>query len=114
MTHGEIWWVDFGVPVGSLPGYRRPAIIVQNDRQCSLDLNTVVVIPLTTNLMAADYEPNLLLLKEETKLSKDSVAVIHLIGAVNKFSFVEKVSKISEDLYKKLEQSVINFMEKVD
>jgi len=31
MTHGEIWWVDFGVPTGSLPGYKRPVIIMQKE-----------------------------------------------------------------------------------
>lgn len=31
MTHGEIWWVDFGIPIGSLPAYRRPVIIMQNE-----------------------------------------------------------------------------------
>ena len=34
MTRGEIWWVDFGIPIGSLPAYRRTVIIMQNER-CS-------------------------------------------------------------------------------
>lgn len=34
MTRGEIWWVDFGIPIGSLPAYRRPVIIMQKER-CS-------------------------------------------------------------------------------
>jgi mRNA interferase MazF len=28
MTRGEIWWVDYGIPYGSEPGYRRPVIII--------------------------------------------------------------------------------------
>ena len=31
MTHGEIWLIDFGVPVGSLPSKIRPAVVMQND-----------------------------------------------------------------------------------
>mgnify|MGYP003314087045 CR=1 FL=1 len=27
MIRGDIWWVDFGEPLGSEPGWRRPAII---------------------------------------------------------------------------------------
>ena len=27
MTHGEIWTIDFGVPVGSLPSKIRPAVV---------------------------------------------------------------------------------------
>ncbi|MGI0528510.1 type II toxin-antitoxin system PemK/MazF family toxin [Treponema socranskii] len=29
MMRGEIWWVDFGIPVGSLAAYRRPVIVMQ-------------------------------------------------------------------------------------
>ena len=42
MTHGEIWLIDFGEPLGIK------------------DLNTAAVIPFTSNLERADYEPNVL------------------------------------------------------
>ncbi len=29
---GEVFWVDEGEPVGSEPGYRRPYVVIQNDR----------------------------------------------------------------------------------
>ena len=106
MTHGEIWLVDFGFPVGSLPAKTRPVVVMQNDLIGVKDLNTVVVIPFTSNLVSSEYEPNILFSKEETGLTKDSVAVIHLIGAVNKFSFVNKISKLSEENYEKLVNSV--------
>lgn len=63
---------------------------MQNDLLGIKDLNTVVVIPFTSNLVTSEYEPNILFRKEDTGLTKDSVAVIHLIGAVNKFSFEKK------------------------
>ena len=31
MTRGEIWFVDFGLPIGSEVGFRRPAIVLQNN-----------------------------------------------------------------------------------
>src|SRR5574344_525775 len=98
MTRGEIWWIDFGIPTGSVAGYRRPGIIVQNNDFNESNINTVVVIPLTSNLILADYAPNVLLSKKETSLSKDSVAVIPLVGAVDKSCLLEKVSTISNDL----------------
>ncbi|UTC62659.1 type II toxin-antitoxin system PemK/MazF family toxin [Treponema sp. OMZ 787] len=106
MTHGEIWWVDFGIPTGSLPGYKRPVIIMQKESK----LNTVLVIPLTTNLSAADYVPNIFLSKTTTKLNKDSVAVIHLMGAVNKFCCIEKISKINNIIYEQLVGAVNSFI----
>ena len=110
MTHGEIWTIDFGQPVGSLPSKIRPAVVMQNDLLGIKDLNTVVVIPFTSNLDRADFEPNILIKKEETGLSKDSVAVIHLIGAVNKFCLEKKVPKLSEENYQKLVKAVVKLV----
>ena len=49
-------------------------------------------------------------LKDETGLSKDSVSVIHLLGAVNKFSFERKVGKLSEENYQKLVEAVLKLI----
>ncbi len=110
MTHGEIWTIDFGIPVGSLPSKIRPAVVMQNDVLGIKDLNTVVVIPFTSNLDRAEFEPNILFEKEKTGLSKDSVAVIHLIGAVNKSCLEKKISKLSEDNYQKLVHAVVKLI----
>ena len=50
MTRGEIWWADFGLPFGSVPGFRRPVLIVQDDAFNQSRIATVVVLPLTTNM----------------------------------------------------------------
>ena len=110
MTHGEIWLIDFGEPLGSLPSKLRPPVIMQNDMLGIKDLNTAVVIPFTSNLERADYEPNILFKKDETGLSKDSVSVIHLLGAVNKFCFERKVGKLSEENYQKLVEAVLKLI----
>ena len=110
MTHGEIWTIDFGQPVGSLPSKIRPAVVMQNDLLGIKELNTVVVIPFTSNLDRADFEPNILIEKEETGLPKDSVAVIHLIGVVNKFCLEKKVSRLSEENYQKLVEAVVKLV----
>ena len=66
MTHSEIQLIDFGEPLGSLPSKLRPAIIMQNDLLGIKDLNIAVVIPFTSNLDRANFEPNILFKKEET------------------------------------------------
>lgn len=106
MTHGEIWLIDFGHPKGSLPSKLRPAVIMQNDLLGISKLNTTIVIPFTSNLSRADNALNVFFTKEETGLSKDSVALVHLIGAVNKFCFAEKISRLSETDYAKLVSAV--------
>ena len=74
MTRGELWWVDFGLAYGSMPQGRRPAIIVQNDNFNASHILTTVVVPLTTNVILAEYKDNVFLDKSVTNLSKDSVA----------------------------------------
>ena len=106
MTHGEIWLIDFGIPVGSLPAKMRPAVDLLGIKH----LNTVVVIPFTSNLVSSEHEPNIFFKKEKTGLSKDSVAVIHLIGAANKFCFKRKISKLSEENYQKLIDAVVKLI----
>ena len=70
MIRGDIWWVDFGEPLGSEPGWRRPAIIVQSDDFNKSDMNTTIVIPLTTNLRLAEFPGNVLLSKEDQNYRK--------------------------------------------
>lgn len=84
---------------------------MQNDLLGIKNLNTVVTIPFTSNLERAGHEPNILFRKEETDLPKDSVAVIHLIGAVNKFCFDRKVSTMSELNYRRLVEAVVKLID---
>ncbi len=55
MTRGEIFMLDFGIPFGSEPGYTRPVIIIQAEKENLQNLNTTVVIPLTSNTLRAEY-----------------------------------------------------------
>lgn len=107
MMCGEIFWIDLGVPFGSEPGYRRPCLIIQSDSLNNSEYNTVMIIPLTTNLMLADYKGNVFLEKEETGLSKDSVALCPQITAVDKRRLGEKIGKISSE---KVSEVVFEFL----
>ena len=45
---GDVWWVDFGDPIGHEQGYRRPAVVVSHDRLNASRAGVVFVTPLTT------------------------------------------------------------------
>ena len=51
MTRGDLYWVDFGVPVGSAAGFRRPALVLQSDEYNATALNTVSLFPLQAILI---------------------------------------------------------------
>ncbi len=110
MIRGEIWWCDFGLPIGSAAGYRRPAVVIQSDEYNASELNTVVVVPLTSNLRLAEYKPNVLIKAKQSSLNKDSVAIIPLVTALDKIGFVEKISKLPASVINKISDAVINFI----
>ena len=92
---GEVWWADLGEPTGSGPGYRRPVIVVQCDDLNQSRIGTVVCVPLTSNLKWAEAPGNILLTVKSTGLSKDSVANVSLIVALDKNQLTERVGKLA-------------------
>ncbi len=73
MYRGEIWWADLPDPMASEPGYRRPVLIIQDDTFTQSRLRTVIVSIITSNLELANAPGNVLLLRDATGLSRDSV-----------------------------------------
>jgi mRNA interferase MazF len=92
---GEVWWADLGEPTGSGPGYRRPVVIVQGDDLNRSRISTVVCVPLTSNLKWAEAPGNVLLTARVTGLSKDSVANVSLIVALDKQQLLERAGKLT-------------------
>ena len=106
MTRGDIYMLDFGIPFGSEPGRRRPVVIIQADKENLDNLNTKVIVPLTSNTINADLRGNVFLPKKESGLSKDSVALIHQIIVVDKIRFEEKIAKLPKNLLSKIEEEI--------
>lgn len=94
ISQGEIWWADLGEPAGSGPGDRRPVVVVQCDALNQSRINTVVCVPLTSNLKWADAPGNVLLPAGATGLSKESVANVSLIVAIDRRQLTECVGKL--------------------
>jgi mRNA interferase MazF len=106
MIRGEIWWADFGIPFGSEPGFRRPVLILQDNAFNESKINTVIVIPLTTNMLLADAPGNVILEREETKLSKDSVAVVSQVSVIDKVRLIERIYKLNRENLEQIEYGI--------
>jgi mRNA interferase MazF len=106
MTRGEIWWADFGIPFGSEPGFRRPVLIVQDDAFNKSKINTVVVIPLTTNLLLENAPGNLRIEKDESGLSKESVIVVSQLYAIDRKRLIEVASRIPKRIMDEVENGI--------
>lgn len=85
MTRGEIWWADLGPYRTQEQTGRRPVIIWQSDTLTRL-LQSVLVVPLTTNLDRARLAGTALVASSAGGLIADSVALAFQIRAVPKKS----------------------------
>lgn len=106
MMRGEIWWADFGIPFGSEPGYNRPVLIVQDDTFNKSKINTIVVLPLTTNLLLENAPGNIFIKKEESGMPKDSIIVVSQLYAIDRQRLLEQLSKLQMAIMKEVESGI--------
>ncbi len=89
-----MWWVDFGEPLGSEPGYRRPAVVVSSDRFNASRIQTVMVAIVTSNLRLADAPGNVELPSGAGGLPKPSVVNVSQTFVIDRDRLVEPVGEL--------------------
>jgi mRNA interferase MazF len=106
INQGDLFWVDLGGPRESEPGYRHPHVVIQNNLFNQSRINTIVVCALTSNLKRAKAPGNVLLLKGEGNLKKDSVVNISQVITVNKSDLVEKIGSLPAGRIKEIFEGI--------
>ena len=106
MERGEIYWVNFGVPIGSEPGYRRPAVILQSNTFNQTRIRTVICVVLTSNLDLLEAPGNILIERVVSGLPKDSVLNISQIYTVDKESVEQKIGRLPESYIHRIDASI--------
>ena len=92
--------------LGGEPGFRRPVLIVQDDGYTQSRLNTVIVVPLTTNLMLKNAPGNAFLSGDESGLSKNSVVVVTLLSALDKERLIECAGRTTQETMGEVESGI--------
>lgn len=95
ISQGEVWWADLAPPAGSGPGFRRPVVIVQCDALNRSRIETVVCVPLTSNLAWAEAPGNVFLGARVTGLPKDSIANVSQVITLDRAALSDRVGKIA-------------------
>lgn len=80
MRAGDLVEVDFGVPAGSEPGFRRPAVVITADGVLEAGPRTVHVVPLTSNVDRGFLSDIRL---DDGDLDQSSAAQCHLCTVVS-------------------------------
>lgn len=106
IRRGELWWADLGEPRGSEPGLRRPVVIVQRDEINDSRLQTVMVVPVTSNLRRATALGNVLLSKRQAKLMVDSVALACQVETLDKVFLDERITRLDPTTMQRIDDAL--------
>ncbi|MGA8207021.1 MAG: type II toxin-antitoxin system PemK/MazF family toxin [Candidatus Dormiibacterota bacterium] len=90
VARGEVWWVDFGVPLGSEPGKRRPAVVVSDDRFNRSRLNTVTAVALTSNVRLGASPGNVSLPRGAAGLDRPSVVNVTQMATLDRQRLISR------------------------
>ena len=93
---GSIYWVDFSPGKGSEPTGRRPGLVIQNDILNDSNLNTVIMLAITSTMKFGELPGNVVLRKGEANISKQCVINVTQIKSVDKQSIKEKIGTLSK------------------
>ena len=94
MKRGEVWWADLGPYRVREQTGRRPVIIWQSDTLTRL-LQSVLVVPVTTNLDRAKLAGTALISASDGALAADSVALVFQMRAVPKACLKSLIRSLS-------------------
>ncbi len=102
MKRGEIWWADLGPYRPREQTGRRPVVVWQSDFLTAA-LQSVLVVPLTTNMKRANLAGTALISASPGGLPENSVALAFQLRAIPKSALRGKVRDLTEEETSELE-----------
>ena len=114
ISQGEVHWVDFGVPKGSEPPYRRPCVIIQNNAFNASRIPTVVVVAITGNLRLGRAFGNVTLSKGEAGLSGSCVVNISQVATVDRSMLDGRIGVLSRARFNEVLQGIYAIVRPID
>jgi mRNA interferase MazF len=94
VNRGELWWADLAEPRGSEPGKRRPVLVVQENSLTRSRLQTVMAVPITSNLKRAAAPGNVMLARAHSGLRVESVALVCQVLTIDKEFLAARIATL--------------------
>ena len=108
ISQGDIFWARLPQSsTGSEPESKRPVVVVQRDTINRSKFNTVVVVPLTKQTKHANLPGNVLLLKGDGNLPRQSLARTTHIMVIDKSRLIEKIGTLPKIKIKEIINNII-------
>jgi len=102
VKRGEVWWADLGPFRPQEQTGRRPVVLWQSETLTRV-LQSVLVVPLTTNLDRANLAGTAMVASSQDGLPQDSVALAFQIRAIRKSALHSRVRALTADELAELE-----------
>jgi mRNA interferase MazF len=102
MRRGEIWWADLGPHRPQEQTGRRPVVVWQSDALNSV-LQSILVVPLTTNLDRAKLAGTALVSAQPVGPAQDSVALAFQMRAIPKSALRSRIRPLDDSEIAELE-----------
>ena len=96
IRQGDLFWAQLGPAHGSEPASRRPVVVVQRNSINLSHFNTVLVVPLTSQVHHAHLPGNVLLSKKEANIPRSSLARATHTMVVDKTRLTEKIGTLNQ------------------
>ena len=112
IERGEIWWAQLNSnPIGSSPGFRRPVLIIQANAINQSNLNTVIIVAITSNLALTSIPLNVQLEPLESGLPQVSVVNVSQVQTIDKSQLEQRVQKLPSGTFQKIIQNLRHVLE---
>jgi len=105
VKQGDIYLANLNPVKGHEQKGFRPVLVIQKSNLSDI-LNTVVIIPISSNLKAKGLMMTMFIQKKESGLPKDSVALAFQIRTVDKKRLKKKVGGICERRVREVKKQI--------
>lgn len=106
LKRGDIWLADLSLSQGSEQSGTRPVILFQNDAITTYS-NTIIAIPLTSNLRRGELPSSVIIEKEPVGLVQTSVALCHQVRVMDKNRLIRKLASLTPELLDQVEEKIL-------
>ena len=106
IRQSEVWLVNYEPSRrGELGKTARPSIVVQSNEGCAL-LDTITVVPTSTNIDQYDELYIYLKPSKQNSLSKPSAAICSHVYTISKNSLIKKIGTLNEQDFQSVQKGV--------
>lgn len=106
IKRGEIWWAELADPRGSEPGFRRPVVVVQADSFNQSQIETVLVVAITSNLELVKAPGNVIMPRRDSRLPRNSVVNVSQLLTLDKGYLAKKVGRLSAQVMEDIDRGL--------